>query len=489
MQQNKLLKNIALLSGPLAAILISSIPSPDISHPYIMMMAGITVWIALWWLTEVIHIAITSLLPFVLLPVCGISDIKIIAAQYMDPVLFLFIGGFFLAFAIEHWGLHKRIALKILSVTGRNASMLLLGVMLTAWIISMWISNTATVMMLLSAVLAVVYQIEHHIPNKTHHRKLASALMIGLAYAATIGGMATLVGTPTNMIFYRAYMEAYPTAGNLTFLSWFKIGFPVSLLLFIATWLTLRSRIPKKELKDVFDITIFKESYKKLGKMSPDEKRVGIIFIVTAVLWFTRADIPLGSFTITGWSKLFKNQSQFQDSTVAIIMAILLFIIPSKTIPGKKLLEWKETSKLPYDIILLFGSGFALARGFEDSGLSHYLAAQLQVLQGVNPVWIILMVCVLVTAISEFASNVASIQLVLPILVSLQQAMHLPPLLLMIPATLAASLGFMMPIATAGNTIVFSSGHIKTGEMALAGFIANLTGILLITLICYITFK
>lgn len=487
-KQNPLLNNFALLLGPLAAILISSISSPDPSHPHLMMMAGLTVWIAIWWLTEVIHIAVTSLLPFVLLPILGISDIKVIAAQYMDPVLFLFIGGFFLAFAIEQWGLHKRVALKILSITGKNASLLLLGVMLTAWLISMWISNTATVMMLLSAVLAVIYQIDHHIENKTHHRKLASALMIGLAYAATIGGMATLVGTPTNMIFYRAYMDAYPNAGDLTFLSWFKIGFPVSLLLFVATWLTLRSIIPKKELEGVFDVAVFKEGYKKLGRISADEKRVGIIFLLTAILWFTRADIPLGQFTLHGWSKLFSNSSQIQDSTVAVFMAVLLFIIPSKTMPGKKLLEWNDTSKLPYDIILLFGSGFALAKGFEDSGLSTYLAAQLQVMQGINPIWIILMVCVLVTVISEFASNVASIQLVLPILVSLQQAMHLPPLLLMIPATLAASLGFMMPIATAGNTIVFSSGHIKTKEMAFVGFIANVTGIILITLISYYFF-
>lgn len=487
-QPKNLLNNIALLAGPLVAIILGNLSSPDPTHPHLLLMAGITIWIALWWLTEVIHIAVTSLVPFVILPICGISDIKEIAAQYMDPVLFLFIGGFFLAFAIEHWGLHKRIALKILSITGHNASMLLLGVMLTAWLISMWISNTATVMMLLSAVLAVIYQIDHHIDNKTHHRKLASALMIGLAYAATIGGMATLVGTPTNMIFYRAYIEAYPNAGNLTFLSWFKIGFPVSMLLFLTTWITLRSRIPKRELQGVFNVEVFKEGYQKLGRISTDEKRVGIVFIITAILWFTRADIPLGEFTIKGWSKLFKNPSQIQDSTVAIFMAVLLFIIPSKTMPGKKLLEWKETSKLPYDIILLFGSGFALAKGFEDSGLSDFLAAQLQILQGVNPIWIILMVCILVTVISEFASNVASIQLVLPILISLQQAMHLHPLLLMIPATLAASLGFMMPIATAGNTIVFSSGHIKTKEMAITGFISNLAGIIFITLICYWVF-
>jgi sodium-dependent dicarboxylate transporter 2/3/5 len=486
MSNNSGSKKLQIIAGPLLAVVISQIASPVQTSPYIMVMLGITIWIALWWFTEAVHIAITSLIPFLLLPAIGISNIKEVAAQYMDPVLFLFIGGFFLAFAIERWGLHKRIALKILSVSGKNASMLLFGVMITSYLISMWISNTATVMMLLSAVLSVITQVDNIIDDKKHHRKLASALLIGLAYAATIGGMATLVGTPPNMIFFRAYTAAYPTANDLTFLSWFKVGFPVSILMLICAWLILQLQIPKKELHGIFNTESFKNEYKTLGKISKDEKIVGGIFILTAILWFTRADLDFGSWMINGWANLFPFPNQIQDSTVAIGMSLLLFLIPSQTEPKRNLLEWKETSKLPFDIILLFGSGFALAKGFEESGLSNYLASLLIMFKGIHPLFIILIICTIITIISEFASNVASIQLALPILISLQQALQLPPLLLLLPATLAASLGFMLPVATAPNTIVFSSGQIKVKELANTGILVNISGIIIITMLCYL---
>ena len=402
----------------------------------------------------------------------------------MDPILFLFIGGFIISFAIEKWGLHKRVALRILSITGKNPAQLLLGIMITSYFISMWISNTATVMMLLSAVMAIIYQLDHHYNDKHQHRKLSSALLIGLAYAATIGGMATLVGTPTNMIFYRAYLEAYPLQNDLSFISWFKVGFPISILLLLITWMILKINISKKEQAINFDISIFKKAYQDLGKFSSEEKTVGLIFISTALLWFTRADIPLGSFTIKGWCNLFPYPNQMQDSTVAIVCALLLFILPASE-KGKSILEWKDTAKLPFDILLLFGSGFALAKGFESSGLSKYLASQLNFLNGVHPLMILLIVCMIITIISEFASNVASIQLALPILIALQNAMHLHPMVLLVPATLAASLGFMMPVATAPNTIVFSSGHIKTSEMGFVGFWVNISGIVIISLITY----
>jgi sodium-dependent dicarboxylate transporter 2/3/5 len=479
-------KIIQLIAGPLLAFLIAQVPTPIQTSPHIMVMLGITIWIALWWFTEAVHIAITSLIPFLLIPSTGISNIKDVASQYMDPVLFLFIGGFFLAFAIERWGLHKRIALKILSISGKNASMLLLGVMLTSYIMSMWISNTATVMMLISAVLSVINQIDTIIDNKTHHRKLAAALLIGLAYAATIGGMATLVGTPPNMIFFRTYTAAYPTANDLTFLSWFKVGFPISIIMLFAAWFILKLQIPKKDLHGVFNLENFKNDYKALGIISKDEKLVGSIFITTAILWFTRADLDFGSWKINGWANLFPFPNQIQDSTVAIGMSLLLFLIPSQTEPNRNLLEWKETSKLPFDIILLFGSGFALAKGFEESGLSNYLASCLIMFKGVHPLFIILIICTIITIISEFASNVASIQLALPILISLQQALQLPPLLLLLPATLAASLGFMLPVATAPNTIVFASGHIKVKELANSGILVNISGIVIISLLCYL---
>ncbi|MFN5346847.1 MAG: SLC13 family permease [Bacteroidota bacterium] len=477
-------RNLLLLAGPLLFVFISKLPAFDSSQPEMMAMLGLVCWVALWWFTEVVHIAITSLLPFVLLPSLGIIDIKETAAQYMDPILFLFIGGFIISFAIEKWGLHKRVALRILSITGKNPAQLLLGIMITSYFISMWISNTATVMMLLSAVMAIIYQLDHHYNDKHQHRKLSSALLIGLAYAATIGGMATLVGTPTNMIFYRAYLEAYPLQNDLSFISWFKVGFPISILLLLITWMILKINISKKEQEINFDISIFKKAHQDLGKFSSEEKTVGLIFISTALLWFTRADIPLGSFTIKGWCNLFPYPNQMQDSTVAIICALLLFILPASE-KGKSILEWKDTAKLPFDILLLFGSGFALAKGFESSGLSKYLASQLNFLNGVHPLMILLIVCMIITIISEFASNVASIQLALPILIALQNAMHLHPMVLLVPATLAASLGFMMPVATAPNTIVFSSGHIKTSEMGFVGFWVNISGIVIISLTSY----
>ena len=482
-------KRIPILLGPLVALVISNLPAPDPAYPNIMLMAGVTCWIALWWLTEVIHLAVTSLLPFLLLPILGICDFKVVAAQYMDPILFLFIGGFFMAFAIEGSGLHKRIALKILSITGKSPSSLLFGLMFTAYFISMWISNTATVMMLLAAVFAVITHLKPHIKFETHYNELACTLLVGLAYAANIGGMATLVGTPTNMIFYRAYTEAYPLATNMNFFTWFQVGLPISFLLFISAWFIVRTHFGKDNLKQTFSPTIFKEEYLSLGKITTDEKRVGILFLFAAVLWFTRSNIEFGSFQFYGWCNLFPYPDQLQDSSVAIAIAVLLFLIPSKNKPTRRLLEWDDASRLPYDIILLFGSGFALAKGFDESGLSKWLALKLFFLNDYHPILILFVVCLMVTIISEFASNVASIQLVLPILIALQQATQLSPLLLLVPATLAASLGFMLPIATAPNTIVFSSGKIKVKEMAKFGFFTNLAGIFLITVICYLVYK
>ncbi len=445
-------------------------------------MAAITAWIAIWWLTEVVPLVVTSLLPFIFLPVLNICDAKTIAYQYMDQVIFLFIGGFVIAFAIERWNLHKRIALKILSMLGRSPYSILLGVMLTAYLLSMWISNTATTMMLISAVFAVVYQVEQHITDEKQRNNIAAALFIGLAYSATIGGMATLVGTPPNMIFYRFYTEAYPDNNDLDFLSWFKIGFPLSLTLLVVCFFVLKFIFLRKVAAIKFDRNYFLTGYKNLGKMSAEEKTVGLIFATTALLWFTRSGMEFGSFTLPGWGKLFGNSELVQDSTVAVFMALLLFIIPSKNEKGRALITWHEASKLPFDIILLFGSGFAIAKGFDVSGLSNFLATQLEFFKTANIVVIILLVCVMICLISEFASNIASIQLALPILISIQKGLDVHPLLLLLPATLAASLGFMMPVATAPNTIVFGSKRIGVNDMMKAGAFLDIAGILLITL-------
>ncbi|MDP1747663.1 MAG: SLC13 family permease, partial [Bacteroidota bacterium] len=333
----------------------------------------------------------------------GIADSKTTAYQYMDPIIFLFIGGFIIAFAIERWHLHQRIALKILMNVGTSPSRILLGIMLTSYLISMWISNTATVMMLLSAVLAVIIQIEKHFKEEHHSHKMASALLIGLAYSATIGGMATLVGTPTNMIFFREYTEKFPLNNDMNFLSWFLIAFPLSFVILLVAFGVLKTMFIKKDTVLLLDKGYFATAYQKLGKMSFEEKVVATIFSITALLWFTRADIDFGVVKMSGWSNLFPNKDYLQDSTVAIVMALLLFFIPSKKEKGRALIIWEDVTRLPFDIILLFGGGFALAKGFELSGLSNWLGSQLQFTSHANIYIFIFGMCILVTIISEFA--------------------------------------------------------------------------------------
>jgi sodium-dependent dicarboxylate transporter 2/3/5 len=447
-------------------------------------MAAVTAWMAIWWFTEATHLAVTSLLPIVLFPLLGILDSKTTATQYMDPIIFLFIGGFMIAFAIERWELHKRFALKILTIVGTSPSRILFGVMLTSYLISMWISNTATVMMLISAVLAIVYQIEKYFTHEHQAKQAATALLIGLAYSSTIGGMATLVGTPTNMIFYREYSTHF-TNNDLNFFSWFAIAFPISLaFLFIAYWVLKKMFIHKSTVLTI-EKDYFKKTYNQLGKMSFEEKAVASIFCSTAILWFTRADIDFGIIQINGWNNLFPNKEFISDSTVAIFMAVLLFMIPSKTEKGNSLLMWDDAKKLPFDIILLFGGGFALAKGFDESGLSKWLALQLHFTEGTHILLIIFLLCALIVLISEFASNVACIQLMLPILIALLPILKVHPLVLLIPATLASSLGFMLPVATAPNTIVFGSNKIRVKDMLKAGFVLDVVGIILITIAMY----
>ncbi|HEY0030529.1 MAG TPA: SLC13 family permease [Bacteroidia bacterium] len=482
-------KKIKIILGPLLAAVVYFGFDLMPGNPMVTRMAAVTVWMAVWWFTEVVHLAVTALIPMVLLPVLGIADSKTTAVQYMDPIIFLFIGGFIIAFAIERWNLHQRIALRILMLVGTSPSRILFGIMLTSYLMSMWISNTATVMMLISAVLAVIVQIEKHFKEEYHSHRMATALLIGLAYSATIGGMATLVGTPTNMIFLREYAHKFPDNHDMNFLAWFKIGFPISLVFLLLAFFVLKKMFIKKEAELHIEPSYFSDAYKRLGKMSIDEKMVSAVFCITALLWFTRADIDFGLFTLKGWSNLFPNKDFLQDSTVAVFMAVLLFLIPSETKRGRALITWEEASRLPFDIILLFGGGFALAKGFELSGLSNWLASQMQFTSQTNIYLLIFGLCILIAIISEFASNVACIQLMLPILIAMQQTMDIHPLLLMIPATLASSLGFMLPVATAPNTIVFGSKRLRVNDMLKAGFILDIIGVLLITLSIYFISK
>jgi solute carrier family 13 (sodium-dependent dicarboxylate transporter), member 2/3/5 len=481
-----MLRTFKIVAGPLAALLLIAFTDLSPGNPMVTRMAAITVWMAIWWFTEAVHLAVTALLPFVMIPLMGIADPKLVAFQYMDQIIFLFIGGFLLSFAVERWGLHERLALRILQKVGTKSENILLGVMLTSFLISMWISNTATVMMLLSAVLAIIYLTEKISGHNDSHKNFPKALLIGLAYSATIGGMATLVGTPPNMVFIRAYQEAFPMNKDMNFAAWFSIGFPAALVLFVMCFFVLKVLFLRKEESISISRDYFKNAYTNLGPVTYEQKVVSVIFILAAVLWFTRADIDFGVFQLHGWSNFFTHPEYIQDSTVAITMALILFLFPSKNEKGKFILEWEQAKKLPYDIILLFGGGFALAKGFEISGLSNWLAVHLMGVKDASPLIMIFIIVALVCIISEFASNVASIQLVLPILIAFQKDTDLHPLLLMIPATLAASLGFMLPVATAPNTIVFGSRKIHVRDMARAGLLMDLAGIVVITFLCFL---
>ncbi len=447
-------------------------------------MAGVALWMSIWWISEAVNLAITALIPVLVLPMLGIAEVKLVAQQYTDSIIFLFLGGFMLAFAIEKWNLHKRIALKILSVVGSSPRNVLLGVMLSTFLISNWISNTATTVMLFSAVLALVHETNNYL--KSNKKDFAAAMLLGLAFSATIGGMATPVGTPPNMYFFKVFRESYAMDYDFNFLKWSMIGFPIAIVFLIICYLVLSKYFIPKSLKFEINKSYFKNQFNLLGKMSYEEKWVFWIFISCVLLWFSRADIDFGTFKLKGWANVFKTPKFIDDSFVAIIAAMLLFLIPSKKDSGNALLEWEDAKKIRYDIILMFGSGFALAYGFEITGLSNWLALQLMVLKGVSPVLIILGICCIVTIISEFASNIASIQLAIPVMMALQKNMDVSPLFLMIPATFAASLGFMLPVATAANTIVFGTKMIPIKDMFKVGFLLDVLGILVITLMCYL---
>ena len=485
-------KIIALLSGPLVAMFIWLFADLNPDNKCTTYMAGIALWMCIWWMTEAVNLAVTALLPILLFPLFKIASVDAVAPQYTDSIIFLFIGGFMLAFAIEKWGLHKRIALKILSLVGSSPQRILFGVMISAYLISNWISNTATTIMLLSAVISLVDVLEELIEKKEDSNKLAAALLLGLAFAATIGGMATPVGTPPNMFFFNEYLKKFPENNDLNFLTWAKVGFPLSFALLLFTYFTLSFYYLRK-VKLNFDRSYFDSQLKKLGIFSYEEKIVFALFSFCVVLWLSREKIQLGSFIFHGWGNLF-DEIKFDgikikmvgDASVAILAAILLFIIPSKKEKGRALLQWEDAQRLRYDIILMFGGGFALAYGFKVSELDKWLADSLFIVKGMHPVILTLAICTVVCLISEFASNIASIQLVMPIMIAMQPKLGIPALQLLIPATFAASLGFILPVATAANTIVFGTKKIHIRDMLNVGIILDLGGIILITLFTYL---
>jgi len=476
-------KKIGLLLGTVSFLTIILSGSFDPGNPQLNTMAAIAILMAILWITEAIPLAATSLIPLIFYPITGILSADEIASSYINSIIFLFLGGFLIAIAMEEWSLHKRIALKIITILGGSPSSIVIGFMIAGAILSMWISNTATALMLLPIGIAVVQKLENEFGEERIHN-FSVILFLSIAYSCTLGGLATLIGTPPNLVMVKMLTILFPEAPEISFSSWMLLALPISILMlfFVSFILTKVWFKVDKEIK--FDKNFIYNEYKALGKISFEEKAISIIFCVTALLWIFRTDIDFGLFTILGWSNLLPTSDLINDGTVAITMASLLFLIPSRS-DERALLDNNSFSKVPWGIILLFGGGFALAKGFSTTGLSDFIGYQLTGLQSVSPIFIILVTAFMISFLTELTSNTAVTQMILPIVASVSIAIGLNPLLLMLTATLSASMAFMLPVATPPNTIIFASGRIRISEMAKTGFTMNLVGVIIVAVLVY----
>jgi len=478
-------RTIGLLAGPLAAMVLLVLFDLDPGNPVVTRTAAVAALMAIWWITEAIPIPATALLPVGLFPLLGIMSGRTVAATYFNNIIFLFIGGFIMALAMQKWQLHRRIALKIILLIGASPKRLILGFMVATAFLSMWISNTATTMMMVPIAMAIIIKLKDSFPGRAVAR-FAVGLLIGIAYSASIGGTATLIGTPPNLSFTRIFAIYFPNAPDITFAQWFQFGLPFAVVFLVVAWLILTLFFVPDRRALGADTEIFKTEQRRLGAMSFEEKIVLILFALMALLWLMRNDIPIGDFVVPGWSKVLAVPGFVDDGTVAIAVAMILFLIPSRSQKGRRLMDWETASKLHWGIVILFGGGFALASGFKESGLSVWIAEQLTGLSGTPPLVLVGSVCTMLTFLTELTSNTATTEMVLPLLGSLAVAIKTNPLLLMIPATLSASCAFMLPVATPPNAIVFGTGEVTMADMMKAGIIMNLVGIVLITTFIYL---
>ena len=451
-------------------------------NPAVTRMAAVALLMATWWITEAIPLFATALLPLVLFPLLGIEDGSATAPIYFNSTIVLFLGGFMIALTMEKWNLHRRIALTIISAIGGGPSRIVLGFMVAAAFLSMWISNTATAVMMVPIGLAIVLAMEKDFGTEDT-RPFSAGVMLAIGYACSVGGIATLVGTPPNLSLVRIFEITFPDAPTITFGQWILMALPISFVMLGTVWLLITRvffRVPEH-------VTIEREVVDRqteaLGPVSFEEKAVLTVFALTALLWVFRLPLQFGFISIPGWSQLLPFPGLVDDGTVAITMAALLFLIPSRT-PGAShpTLAGKDiVPRLPWNIVLLFGGGFALAHGFQATGLSSLIGGHFTGLAGAPPLLVIVSICLTLTFLTELTSNAATTEMILPLLASVAVAANIHPLMLMIPATLSASCAFMLPVATPPNAIIFGSDRVRIPEMARIGVALNFTGVVVIS--------
>lgn len=442
------------LALALALLLLQLGYSEDIA-----IVGMVAIWCVLWWVFEPVPIPVTSLLPIALLPLLGVLTPAQVGQAYGSPLILLLLGGFLLSKAMEHSGAHRRIAIGMVRLVGANSGRrLVLGFMIAAAALSMWISNTATTLMLLPVALAVLEATDRR-------RELAVPLLLGVAYAASVGGIGTPIGTPPNLIFMQVYEQTTGTA--ISFTRWMGWALPVVVVMIPLMALLLTRNLSGRIAVELPDT----------GHWRTEEKRVMLVFGLTALAWVTRSE-PFG-----GW-QAWLDLPQANDASVALLAVVVMFVLPNGK--GERLLDWERASTIPWGVLLLFSGGICLASGFVASGLSDVMGQWLAGMTNM-PVWVLLLlVCLVVTFMTETTSNTASTTLLMPVLAAAALAADIPPELIMVPAAMSASCAFMLPVATAPNSVVYGSGLITTAQMAREGFLLNLLGALVISTLCYL---
>jgi len=458
-------KYYGLFAGPLFFALMLLIPNPLPLEPEAWKVMAAASWMIIWWITEAVPIFATALIPMTLMPLLGIFSISESTSPYANPIIFLFMGGFLIALAMEKWNLHKRIALTLITWTGTKANGIILGFMLATFTLSMWISNTATTVMMLPIAMSVISLLIQELglnAEDLRFRRFALSLLLGIAYSANIGGASTIIGTPPNVVMVGYMKEFYDF--DLTFSSWLVIGLPICGFILVLTYFILVHWFYPNKLGHLEGSEeIIRRELERMGPMSKPEKRVLVIFLATALGWIMLQPINnlLGAPVLN-------------NTIVGMVGGTLMFFFPLDLKNGKFLLDWQYTEKLPYGILLLFGGGLCLAKAMELTGIIEFVGNYISE-KGPYPFWIlVLLLTSVMIYMTELMSNVALVTIFLPVVIGIAQGLNIPGLMLVAPVTIAASCAFMMPISTPPNAIVFASGHIRIKDMVRAGFWLNL---------------
>jgi solute carrier family 13 (sodium-dependent dicarboxylate transporter), member 2/3/5 len=472
-QQGVTLKQTGFILGPLFFTLILIFVPSDFISPGAYKVLAVAAWIIVWWVMEAVHSSVTALLPLILFPFLGVMKISEASAPYANPIIFLFMGGFMIALALEKHRLHERIALNLIKITGTSGNGIILGFMMATGFISMWISNTATAMMMMPIALSVINLVKknndlhvHELPKP--ERNFAIGLMLMIGYAATLGGLATIIGTPPNVVFVGLLNEFY--GEKMDFGKWMLVGIPVTITLLISTHLLITRLLFPNNLDHVEGSDdLIKKRLIELGSIRTEEKRVLGVFILTSFFWIFQESI----------NKFIIGKDILNDTNVAMTGGLLMFLIPSGNPQHKFLLDWKDTQRMAWGILILFGGGLCLAKGLENAGIIQ-LVGQWIAANSVLGISLIFVLIIATVVLSEFMSNVALVQIFVPVVFGIANGLGVNPILLAMPVTLAASIGFMFPVATPPNAIVFSSGYIRMKDMVRAGLLLDVISIIII---------